>query len=124
MSISKSLAAFLIQVLLILPVCADQNIAVSFSPEKGVAAKAHVNGQEVSLTVEGEASKITEKINIETEKALKLVVDDYNFDGHPDFSVSHLDDGMGTMLIYQIYVYSSKTKKIRSHAPQVRRRIY
>jgi hypothetical protein len=33
---------------------------------------------------------------------------DYNFDGYKDFSVSHIDDGMGTYTIYDVFLYSPK----------------
>ncbi len=84
---------------------------VSFTPESKIFAKLTVNEQDVSLTVKNGDRITAETIHIDTEKTLKLEVKDYNFDGRKDFSISHIDDGMGTYRIYQIYVFSPQQKK-------------
>ena len=57
-------------------------------------------------------------IALETEKRLKISVEDYNFDGHKDFAISHVDDGMGTYQVSQVYVYSAQAEKFIPLAPK------
>lgn len=85
-----------------------------FSPAKGVQAVLTVKGQEVELNLAG----ATEMIAVETEKKLRIKVEDYNFDGYKDFAISHTDDGMGTYEISLVYVYSPKEKKFVPLAPR------
>ena len=89
-----------------------------FSPAKGVQAVLTVKGQEVELNLAGEGVQATETIAVETEKTLRVKVEDYNFDGYKDFSISHTDDGMGTYEISQVYVYSPKEKKFVPLTPR------
>jgi hypothetical protein len=99
------------------PVWATPTGKLSFSPEPGISTEVVANGPEVSVAVKEGNHVTTEKIEVETEKRLALAVDDYNFDGYPDFSISHLDDGMGTYTVYQVYVYSPKTRRFKLLAP-------
>jgi hypothetical protein len=91
---------------------------LSFSPLCDVKAEVVANGQQVTITVRQGADVVTETIAVDTEKKLKLAVDDFNFDGHPDFVISHTDDGMGTYTISQIYSYSAKEKKFVALTPK------
>lgn len=84
---------------------------LSFSPEPGTIAHLSVNQNAVTVTFINVAATTVETINIETEKKVTARVADYNFDGYQDFSLSHLDDGMGTYRSYQICVFSSAEKK-------------
>ena len=77
---------------------------LSFSPSCDVQAEVVADGQKVTVTVKKNDEVATDAIQIETEKKLQLAVDDFNFDGHSDFSISHTDDGMGTYTISEIYV--------------------
>jgi hypothetical protein len=47
-----------------------------------------------------------------------LDVNDYNFDGHKDFSVWYVGDGMGKYLIYRIFTYSAKIKEFIELKPR------
>lgn len=91
---------------------------LSFSPTLDVSAEVIANGQNVTFSVKKGKHVIVERAHIDTEKTLKLLIDDYNFDGYPDFSVSHIDDGMGTYSVYQIYVYSPQEQKFKLLPPQ------
>jgi hypothetical protein len=95
-----------------------ENEKLTFSPEPGISVQIQTDGQKVTLDITNEKKVTTQAMEIETEKSLKLITDDYNFDGHSDFSVSHLDDGMGTYKIYQIYIYSNKDKKFHALQPK------
>ncbi|MGW8393579.1 XAC2610-related protein [Pseudoduganella sp. HUAS MS19] len=89
-----------------------------FAPTKGVQAVLTVKVQEVELNIEGPGVQVAETIAVETEKKLRVKVEDYNFDGYKDFSISHTDDGMGTYEISLVYVYSPKEKKFVPLAPR------
>ena len=84
---------------------------LSFSPDSGVRATLTLNDHEVHIILRNGQSLTTETIQVDTEKTLSLEIKDYNFDGRKDFSVSHVDDGMGTYTIYQIYVFSPQERK-------------
>ena len=87
------------------------NEPISFSPKPGTVVHLSVNQNAVTVTLISGAATTVERIDIETEKKVTARVADYNFDGYQDFSLSHLDDGMGTYRIYQIYVFSPAEKK-------------
>lgn len=91
---------------------------LAFSPIAGVEAIVRVKGDAVELSIHGAFGDSKETIAVDTEKRLKITVEDYNFDGHPDFAISHVDDGMGTYQIYQVYVYSTKENKFVPLVPQ------
>lgn len=58
----------------------------------------------MKLVVAGPQGETTATIVVKTGQRLKVEVEDYNFDGHEDFAISHRDDGMGTYRMYQVYV--------------------
>lgn len=116
--IKTSLVTFLTLTLATPAVWGLQSHGLSFWPTPKVRAEISAKGREVSVTLKNGSYVTTKKIQVETEKSLKLLVDDYNFDGYPDFSISHVDDGMGTYTIYQLYVYSAKENKFNMLQPQ------
>jgi hypothetical protein len=83
------------------------NDVIKFSPAPGLEVRLQSGFQQVELSYDGHS----ETIAVDTEKPLRIKVADYNFDGHLDFSISHVDDGMGTYDLYDIYVYAPKEKK-------------
>ena len=93
------------------------DFATVFTPARGLKATLSVREQQVELTVTGPRGRSSETLPFETEQPLRIKVDDYNFDGHKDFSVSHVDDGKGTYDLYDIYVYAPKTGKFERLAP-------
>lgn len=68
---------------------------LSFSPQYKAAAEVVSKGQEIKVTVKVGSQEATDIFTFETERKLRLAVDDFDFDGHKDFSVSHTDDGIG-----------------------------
>ncbi|WP_412548439.1 XAC2610-related protein [Pseudomonas sp. PDM18] len=76
-----------------------------------------------TITTEGSSIIITgdneekETINIDTESKLNIEIADYNFDGNLDFSVWHMDEGMGTYLIYRVFIFKPKIKKFTEANP-------
>jgi hypothetical protein len=91
---------------------------LSFSPTSDIAATVVASGQDVKVTIKKGADLISEDIHVDTEKRLDLLSEDYNFDGYKDFSIAHLDDGMGTYTIYQIYIFSKKDGKFIAARPK------
>jgi len=91
--------------------------ATTFSPTSGVKATLKFRDQQVEVSVTGPHGRSTETLPFATEQPLRIKVDDYNFDGHKDFSVSHVDDGKGTYDLYDIYVYAPKTGRFERLAP-------
>lgn len=83
----------------------------AFVPEPGSLARISVDADLVTVTLASGATISEEKIMMETEQPISVQVADYNFDGHPDFSLSHTDDGKGTYQIYQIYVFAPTAHK-------------
>lgn len=96
---------------------AADNAVVSFSPLKGVDAVIEVHGSRVDLVVTRLHIAMRDTIEVETEKTLRVVVEDYNFDGYSDFSVSHTDDGMGSYEISEVFTYSANEGKFIRLAP-------
>jgi len=96
----------------------DGGGGVTFAPASGVEASLAVSGPQVLLKVQGKQGESEETIAVETGKRLKISVEDYNFDGHKDFAISHVDDGMGAYQISQVYVYSAQAQKFLPLAPK------
>jgi hypothetical protein len=90
---------------------ADEDTKRSFTPVPGATAQISAAGQAVTVTTKTPRGVKRQHISFDTEHSLVLNVDDYNFDSHRDFAVSHIDDGMGTYTIYEIYVYSKREDK-------------
>lgn len=109
-------AACVLLFYVILPVAAKE-CEVHFSPMPGVAVKLYVKDQNVDLQVTAGESVKHERVTVETEKPLKVAIDDYNFDSYKDFSFSHTDDGMGVFDVTTIYVYSEKDGRFVLMAP-------
>ena len=89
-----------------------------FSPAKGVTAQLEVRGHEVQLSLVSHDGRMNDTLAIDTEKPLRIKVEDYNFDGYKDFAISHTDDGMGTYEIFYVYAYSRAEKKFRPLLPR------
>lgn len=77
-----------------------------------------MRGDEVEVSLLRAQGETSETIVVETEKNMKIKLEDCNFDGHKDFSVSHLDDGMATYDVYQVYVYSVEQGKFIPLSPR------
>lgn len=101
-----------------LPAHATENEKLFFSPAPGISTTVTTQDQDVTLIIRKGANLTSETIHIDTEKRLNLISEDYNLDGHKDFSISHLDDGMGTYTIYQIYLFSEKDGKFIAAQPK------
>lgn len=81
-----------------------------FSPEPGVTATVSIDGPTVTDQVSWRQGKNTGSLWIEAETRKTITVDDYNFDGRPDFSVSYLDEGMGVHTVHRVFLYSAQMK--------------
>lgn len=79
---------------------------VRLSPAPRVTTTLQIDGQTVTVTTTAPSGNRTRAIVIDTEKHLHADIADYNFDGYPDFSIWHVDDGMGTYSQYRIFTFS------------------
>lgn len=89
----------------------------TFNPEKGVNVTLTQDEAGLAVTSESKGQSRTETISFETEKALNIEIDDFNFDGFKDFSAWHIDDGMGTYVIHRIFIYQPVDGSFKELAP-------
>ncbi len=115
---ARAKIGFFLVGLTVASVCAAQDSKLTFAPSHGIIAEVAAHGNVVTVALKGRKKTITEIIQVDTERHLRLSVDDYNFDGVPDFAIAHTDDGMGTSTVYQIYVYSPKQNKFIPLSPK------
>lgn len=59
----------------------------------------------------------TEEIDVLSEKKNHITFEDYNRDGYKDFSVWHLDEGMGTYKVYRLFIFTPTEKKFKEIKP-------
>nr|WP_246890093.1 hypothetical protein [Pseudomonas chlororaphis] len=89
----------------------------TFSPDKEVNVTLVQDGTSLTVTSKGKSRSITETISFETEKALNIEINDFNFDGLKDFSVWYVDDGMGTYTIHRVFIYQPADGSFKELAP-------
>ena len=96
---------------------------IEFNISKKYNAEITTAGQEGDYEVK---YKIFEKtrlmkekiIHIDSEKKIKILIDDFNFDGRKDFSIWHTDEGMGTYKIFRIFIFTDKNHDFNEiHSP-------
>lgn len=71
---------------------------------------------EVSVLEAGKQVNL-ENVNISSGKENHITFEDYNRDGYKDFSIWHLDEGMGTYKIYRFFVFSPADNKFKEIKP-------
>lgn len=57
------------------------------------------------------------RIDVSSEKNNHITFEDYNRDGYKDFSIWHLDEGMGTYKIYRLFIFSPADEKFKEIKP-------
>lgn len=77
-----------------------------FSPKNGIDIEAYTKGQMLFYKISASKKTESHKIGFDTEKKISLSIEDFNFDGHLDMSVSHIDDGMGAFTISRVFIFS------------------
>jgi hypothetical protein len=91
---------------------------VVFMPKLGIRATVVVKGAEAEYEVTDRYVKNVGATAMQTEKKVNVTIADYNFDGYKDFSLSHIDDGMGTYTKFRIFVYSPKASNFVELVPE------
>ncbi|HHE5700239.1 TPA: hypothetical protein ACPEY2_004191 [Citrobacter amalonaticus] len=71
---------------------------------------------EVSVSEAGKQINL-ENVDVSSEKKNHITFEDYNRDGYKDFSIWHLDEGMGTYKIYRLFVFSPADNKFKEIKP-------
>ena len=81
-------------------------VNASFSPCAGTQVSATISKLALVYSiVTDDAPPRTVELALDLETEPLLLVEDFNFDGHPDLSFSHLDEGKGTYMIHRIFVF-------------------
>lgn len=89
----------------------------TFFPENNVKVKVTTSDSKANYEIDSGSKIISKEIPVETEKAIKINIEDYNFDGHKDIAISHIDDGMGNFTAYRIFLYSTKSQDFEEIIP-------
>lgn len=59
----------------------------------------------------------TEDIDVSSGKENDFTFEDYKRDGYKDFSVWHLDEGMGICKIYRLFIFAPTLNKFKEIKP-------
>lgn len=86
---------------------ARETTYVSFSPDGYRHAVVTVSRQVLTTRWKPSTEEGAATIVIETQNPVAIKVNDYNFDGYQDLSISSIDEGMGRYRIYRIFTYSA-----------------
>jgi hypothetical protein len=87
---------------------------IGFFPSGDSKVTIKIKDNEVEI-INGD--KLEKKIEFDTGKTLNIEIADYNFDGNLDFSIWHMDEGMGTYLIYRVFIFKPKIEKFTEANP-------
>lgn len=91
--------------------------ATTFYPEADVRVELLSQKTSIEYFVYSKFKEMNKEIAFDTEKTLQVNIDDYNFDGHKDIAVSHIDDGMGVFMVYRVFLYSSQIQDFEEITP-------
>lgn len=95
------------------------NTVFDVNSVEGISANVFLKGNDslsVSILNDGNVFS-TEDIDVSSEKKNHITIEDYNRDGYKDFSVWHLDEGMGTYKIYRLFIFSLAENKFKEIKP-------
>lgn len=87
---------------------------IGFFPSGDSKVTIKIKDNEVEI-INGD--NLEKKIEFDTGKILNIEISDYNFDGNLDFSIWHVDEGMGTYLTYRVFIFNPKSKKLIEASP-------
>jgi hypothetical protein len=91
---------------------------INFHPEKNISAEITTIEGEILISIKNDFGIFLQKIVYEdSRRKSSIYVDDYNFDGLKDFSVSHLDEGQGVFEINRVFLYLPKEKSFSEAFP-------
>jgi hypothetical protein len=91
---------------------------VSLSPCQGVLVTVDVSPQELKYSVKTQDTwSSSEEIVLGIESVPHLRIDDFNFDGYSEFSVSYLDEGMGTYKVDRVFLFDPVSLKFQETMP-------
>ncbi|MFC0228909.1 XAC2610-related protein [Serratia aquatilis] len=81
---------------------------VIFNIDNQHKASMRISNRHVSYHIDDGNVNHAKEISVDTVKKINLIVGDFNFDGKKDFSIVHIDDGMGVYYIYRFFLFSVK----------------
>ncbi|WP_350437369.1 XAC2610-related protein [Pseudocitrobacter faecalis] len=98
--------------------CSDANV-LYVNSKKNISVKVLLKGNDslvVSVLDAGKQVNI-ENVDVSSGKKNHITFEDYNRDGYKDFSIWHLDEGMGTYKIYRLFIFSPPDKNFKEIKP-------
>ncbi|MGC0831333.1 XAC2610-related protein [Pantoea agglomerans] len=95
------------------------NDILDVNSAKNISAKVLLKDNDSLEVSVSEAGKQVnqENVDVSSEKKNHITFEDYNRDGYKDFSIWHLDEGMGTYKIYRLFLFSPADKKFKEIKP-------
>ena len=81
---------------------------ITFAPTPATKAVLRVGVHSVSFDVVDPKKGVHHGIiDVDTEKPIHVVIEDYSFDNRKGFSIWSVDEGMGVYTIHRVFLYSS-----------------
>ncbi len=89
------------------------NTYLDVNNTEGISAKICLEDNDsLSVSVLGNGKILSaEDIDVSSEKKNHIILEDYNRDNYKDFSVWHVDEGMGKFKIYRLFIFSQTENK-------------
>lgn len=93
----------------------SDNTVLKLNSAEGVSAKILLKDNDsLSVSVLDNCNILSaEDMDISSEKKNHITFEDYNRDGYKDFSVWHLDKGMGSYRIYRLFIFAPTTINLK-----------
>lgn len=89
------------------------NTYLDVNNTEGISAKIFLEDNDsLSVSVLGNGKILSaEDIDVSSERKNHIILEDYNRDNYKDFSVWHVDEGMGKFKIYRLFMFSPAENK-------------
>ncbi|WP_226842390.1 hypothetical protein, partial [Enterobacter cloacae complex sp. I2] len=89
------------------------NTYLDVNNTEGISAKICLEDNDsLPVSVLGNGKILSTKdIDVSSEKKNHIIIEDYNRDNYKDFSVWHVDEGMGKFKIYRLFIFSPTENK-------------
>lgn len=114
----KTIKIFLVTAMLAISIWASAaDISETFAPSPGVKAVVAIKGTSLIWKVYRGNQIKQGRVDLEMEKTPHIEIGSYDFSGRLGFSVSHIDDGMGTHGIHRVFTFSPSTNDFVERAP-------
>jgi hypothetical protein len=89
----------------------------SFQPAVGMTAIITSTRSAISYTIASSNGTATNSVPLAVESQPHVRVQDFNFDGHLDFEVWYVDEGMGRYTIHRVFVFKPESATFAEVSP-------